>query len=836
MKGLLSANLKAHGKRYTATAVAIMLATTFIMLCFGVAGGFAYSMKQSVAAEVDGAQGVVTNLPVDSDTDDKPTRVLQALRDDPELDAVQPIYAQVWTMLTPEKSGNGNTVAVVRFDEARPEPFGQVDLVKGKLPQKAGEITLTETDAATLSVDVGDTVYQDEFSEDGTNVDRRPFKIVGISKTPNGLSMPATYVASGKMTEMFPDAQPSSILFTAKKMNDEKAAAHVDSVVSKFGIKDSVKTNREYVQSMMKDVSAALASMLVVVLVFPGIAAITAIIVISTTFQVMLAQRQRELALLRSIGADSNQIRRLMLRENLMVGLISSVLGIILGVIVAVLVNKNTDLAPTFASALKAIPWWGYVATIVSGIIITLAAGLRPALRASRLSPMVALQPVESQQLAQKRRTTRLVTGAVVTTIGAAVLAVTILNKGFGAESQQFGLAFLGGMISFFGILILMTWLLPHITRGVGALLGRKSITMQVAGENTWRNPARTGATGTALILGLTLVVMMMVGAQSMQTTITTEIDQKRPIDLTVQVGEPRELTPDEVQKVKNVPNIEQVIEVPGFVFENEGEPTTVFEGRELSGVAHSPMMAPKTGTIDVNSWMWDKDVKTMEFNANGQSFKFDTKVARTEALTLAPQDYKAMRDALGDEAVDTSMLYIRVTDDLGMAKVAETITDIRSAVTDAVVGGSAQERALMMTTIKSMLIATIVMLGVSVVVALVGVANTLALSVVERRRENGLLRALGMTRGNIRAMITWETVLIGGLSVAIGVGLGIGFGILGVEAMPFGADVNRVIAIPWGQVIAAAAVAIGAALLASILPARSAAKVPPVEALASIE
>ena len=99
-------------------------------------------MKQSVAAEVDGAQGVVTNLPVDSDTDDKPTRVLQALRDDPELDAVQPIYTGVWTMLTPEKSGNGNTATVVRFDEARPEPFGQVDLVKGKLSQKQAKSRL----------------------------------------------------------------------------------------------------------------------------------------------------------------------------------------------------------------------------------------------------------------------------------------------------------------------------------------------------------------------------------------------------------------------------------------------------------------------------------------------------------------------------------------------------------------------------------------------------------------------------------------------------------------------------------------------------------------------
>ena len=837
MKGLLSANLRAHGKRYTATSIAILLATTFILLCFGVAGGFAYSMKMSVAAEVDGAQGVVTEILMDSDEADTGTKALEALRNDPKIDYVEPLYSGNWRVLKPEQDGEASTIAAMRFDEIRPEPFKQVKLIDGRLPEKTGEITLSEADANTLSATIGDTVYEEVYAwMDDSGVEAQSFKVVGITETPTGLSLPTSFVPHGKITELFPGTQPDAILFATKGMSDKQASEHVKDVVKEFDLADSVKTNDEYVKDQMSQVSASLASMLVVVLVFPGIAAITAIIVISTTFQVMLTQRQRELALLRSIGADSKQIRRLMLKENLLVGLISSALGIVLGTVLAVIVNKGSELTPTNLAAFEAIPWWGYVATLISGLIITLAAGLRPALRASRLSPMVALQPVESQQVAQKRRTARMVTGIVVTLVGVIILAITFLSDGFGDNEGLFFFAFLGGAISFFGVLTLMTWLLPYITRGVGNLFGRKSITMQVAGENTWRNPARTGATGTALILGLTLVVMMMVGARSMQTTVTTEIDQKRPIDVTVQMRQPRQLSEEELKKISSVENVAQVIEVPSFIFENEGEVYTINEGRELSGVAHSPLMAPKRGTIAVNGWLWDEDVKTMSFTVDGKTFEFATEVAPTEALTLSPDDFKALRDALGDQAVDSTVLYIRIADDLGTTEVDKVNSDIRAVANDVLLGGSAKERAMMMTSIKSLLIATVVMLGVSIVVALVGVANTLALSVSERRRENGLLRALGMTRGNIRAMITWETLLIGGMSVLIGIALGIGYGILGLEAIPFGEDVNRVIAIPWGQVALAAAIAIGSALLASILPARSAAKVPPVEALAAIE
>ncbi|MDO5049382.1 MAG: FtsX-like permease family protein [Actinomycetaceae bacterium] len=834
MKGLLAANLKAHGRRYTATGIAIMLATTFIMLCFGVAGGFSYSMRTSIASEIEGAQGAIETSYTDTNQDGN--KVFEALQNDPNIESVEPIYYQAWVYVVKEGTETGSGL---RLDELYQKPYRQPELKEGKLPEKSGEIVLTEDQASTLNVQIGSTLVEDHVVMGGEGTSEpATFTVVGIEKTTAGMSMPSATVADGEITNLWPQMQPDILLYRANGMNDKAAATYVKDMLDDANLNVvKVQTSSEYIEAQMNLVASGLAGMLAVVLIFPGIAAVTAIIVISTTFQVMLTQRQRELALLRSIGADSSQIRRLMLKENVMIGLLASLAGLVAGSLLAAGVNVFSELTPSYLAGIAAIPWWGYVATIVTGVLITLVAGLRPALRASRLSPMVALQPVESNQLAEKRRIARLVTGLVVTLAGGAILVATMTSEDFGAEVAQFGFAFIGSAISFIGVLIFMSWLLPYITRGVGKLFGVRSVTMQMAGENTWRNPGRTGATGAALVLGLTLVVMMMVGASSMQKTMATEIDTNRPIDIAVTMTAPRQMTEQEIKDVRSVKNIEQVIEVDVFAFDNEGEPVRINKGTELSGVAHTPITTPKPGTIAVNGWLWVEGQDKVTFEVGDQTFEFEPVLARTEAYTLAPEDYDKMRDALGDQAIDTTVLYARVTEDLSMSDVNDMTNDIQSKVPDTVVGGSALERAFMMAMINGMLIATVVMLGVSIVVALVGVANTLALSVVERRRENGLLRALGMTRGNIRSMITWETLLITVIAVLIGVGLGIGYGIIGIKAMPFGElGIDRLIVIPWLQVIPAAAVAVLAALVASILPARSASKATPVEALAAIE
>lgn len=842
MKGLLRANMKAHGARYRGTAIAVALATAFILAAFGLTGAVQYSAQRSVAQEVTGAEGVVANIyprGTEDRADELGNRILEQIKDDPKLH-VEPIYQTRDELHVP---GRSETQFIV-LGQVKPEPFGNQEVKEGSLPTKAGEIALPEFVQLNGKPAIGDTV-----SFTGVEGD---FKITGFLKQSNGITFgPMGVVASGQIPKIDEYAILTSIIFASDSMSGSEVTEYVRGEISKmsgdfsdFSVENDVVTAHKYVEQQMEGIAEGMSGMLAVALIFPGIAAITAIIVISTTFQVMLAQRKRELALLRAIGADAGQIRRLMIRENLLVGLISSLIGLVLGVGVSVLVNKLMHITSTYLDAFLAIPLWGYIAALIIGVLMTLIAGIRPAMQAGSLSPMVALAPVDSDKVEKSKRLARLITGLVVTIIGAAIIALTVMNKDFGVEPAQFGIAFIGGAVSFIGVLILLTWLVPYITRGFGKLFARSSITVEMAGENTWRNPARTGATGTALTLGVTLVVMMMVGATSVENSILSEIDTKRPIDFVIST-DGSEITNAERQRVQDMKHVEQVIESKSFIVEGESidpdafedEPTQLqfIEGRDLSGIAHSPILPPKDGTIGVNGWLWDES-ETLTFENEGKSLTLDAEVARTPFYTVSPTDYEALRELYGERATDTSVLYIRIEEGLSIGDVSELSSNLTSAVEGGMASGSAEERAAMVMMIRTMLISTIVMLAVSVVVALVGVTNTLALSVVERRRENAMLRALGMTKAGIRKMIRWETLLIAGVSIVIGVALGIGFGAFGVSALPIEGEFTRHIIVPWAQVGGAVAIALIAALLASILPARQAAKASPIEALADIQ
>ncbi|MDO5035183.1 MAG: FtsX-like permease family protein [Actinomycetaceae bacterium] len=838
MKGLLTANLKAHGARYRATAIAVALATAFILTAFGLTGAIEYSARMSVASEVSGAQGIVYDIPresTDNPADKTGNIILNKLEEDPAVE-VETIYyeSEHYTTAT---SAEGGYLGIA---EVRSEPFHNPKVVEGKMPSAPGEIAIPDFAKNNLKVKLGDELTAEYAGE--------KFKLVGTLEVANGLSfMPSALVAKGEIQKLYPDAVPSSLLFRVDGKNDAEAVKHVQALIASAGVdfneEEFVHSADEYVELQMEDIAEGMSSLILTALVFPGIAAATAIIVISTTFQVMLAQRKRELALLRAIGADSRQIRSLMIRENLLVGLLSSVIGIVIGAVAATLINKLSSITPTYMDSFLAIPLWGYVSALAIGVLITLIAGIRPALQAGSLSPMVALAPVESEAVQKNKRFVRLGLGIAITVLGGAITTLAVMSEDFGIEVQEFGIAFLGGLVTFVGALTLLTWLVPYITRGVGKLVGKGSVTFQMAGENTWRNPARTGATGTALILGVTLVTMMMVGAKSVESSILTEIDQKRPIDFVISTDAGRPLTDSEIAGIRETEGVEQVVESRAFYVAPTENPVDgempfmelkFIEGKELSGVAHSPVVSPEVGKIGVNGWLYDPEVKTLTFGPEGRTRTFQTEVARTPDYTLATSDFEALRDIYGEEATDTSVLYVRIKDDLSISQVIELTSTISEQVEMPFVEGSAGERAAMLLAIRSMLIATIVMLAVSVLVALVGVTNTLALSVVERKRENAMLRALGMTKGDLRRMITWETVLMAGISIVIGSALGIGFGALGLAALPL-EGVNRMLIIPWGQVGAAALIALIAALLASIMPARQAAKASPVGALADV-
>jgi putative ABC transport system permease protein len=178
--------------------------------------------------------------------------------------------------------------------------------------------------------------------------------------------------------------------------------------------------------------------------------------------------------------------------------------------------------------------------------------------------------------------------------------------------------------------------------------------------------------------------------------------------------------------------------------------------------------------------------------------------------------------------------VWLRLDDGVDQADVVDEVTDVAgSLVPTASVSGLASERAALDEVVDVLLLVVTGLLGVAVLIALIGVGNTLALSVVERRQENGLLRALGLTRGQVRGLLAWEATLVAGVAAVLGVLLGAGYGLIGVASV-LGEQGDVVLSFPWLQVVAIVVVATVAGLVASVLPARRAARTPPVAALAT--
>ncbi|MDO5729224.1 MAG: FtsX-like permease family protein [Actinomycetaceae bacterium] len=830
MKGLLSANVRAHGSRYAATAIAIALATMFILACFGVAGGFQANARNTIVAGVGGSDYVIelsaeSSMMADSGPDlrahyDAVARDIEAL---PEVRAVAYVYNDI-IELKQAKTGHTNFFGL---SETKPEPFENTPTVSGRLPDKPGEVAIDEPTAKSLSLKVGDPVeILSEKEIEGT--------VVGIVESP-ALSFSTVTVASGQINALREYVTPTTILVAAHNGQETAAAPALEKKLDELDVdRVGVTPTDTYIDSQIDKFSKELSAVLGIILIFPALAAITAIIVISTTFQVLLAQRQRELALLRSIGADAGQVRTLLIKENFLVGTVSSLIGIGIGVVIAGLVNNAAKLTHSFAEGVEAVPMWAYPATVAFGLFITLAAGMRPAIRAARVSPMRALNPNDPESTARKKRLGRLIVGLAVTLGGVGIMAFAMTRPKFGMDPIPFLIAFLGGIITFIGVLILMTWAMPYVTQALGNILGARGLTFKLAGENTWRNPARTGATATALILGLTLVVMMMVGARSIEHSAKTELDERRPIDLTITAID-GEVNADQVNRLKQIRGVEDTLTVRGINVLVDGEPEVIAEATDLSAIARADVAMPGDGQVGV----WVGSVGAVDNSINvdvgNQSFRYTFFDSRTPIFTLSATTFEELEAASGAPAQDR-VVFLKLQDDLTMSDVNYVVTESQSIIPHAKVSGGATERAGITSLIDGLLIGVLVMLGVSIVVALVGVANTLALSVVERKRENALMRALGLTRGGLRGLLSAEAFVIAVSSIAVGIALGIGFGWFGVQAMPMGEEIGRRLLIPWPEVGLAALVALSAALLASIIPGHLAAKATPVEALAGAE
>jgi len=580
-----------------------------------------------------------------------------------------------------------------------------------------------------------------------------------------------------------------------------------------------------------------------ILLGFGLVAVFVSIFIIYNTFAIVMSQRSRELALLRTVGAGPSQIRRSVMGEALAVGVLASVGGIAGGILVA------KGIAALFGAIGVHLTAWPLILAprtlIVAGTIgvgVTMLAAIGPARRASTVPPVAVLNGLAEAKAVGSR--TRKVVGVGLFVAG--VSAGTAGLAGVGSTSATVaGLAF-GAVGIFLGVTLLSPLAVGFVTNVFGLPLRRiTGVAGRLAQKNAARNPRRTATTAAALMIGLALVTTALVVGQSVKSTIgsTFSKDAKADYYLTDELDEvqfPAALATeiraaDSVAAATGFTNLEaridgSVTDAVGFDF---GQIDNVLDLHVQQGGFDSNVANPVVVSVDKAAATGTVvgDVLPIDF-ANGsrvdatvvglfddqavltQNYLLDNSVLAAAGVTPAPE-WVAVSIADGASPANVDKLVAGLSDEFPYASV-ETATEFSQRIE-----GKIDKVLTMMN----------VMVALAVIIALIGIANTLALSVFERTRELGLVRAVGMTRRQLRRMVRFEAALVATFGATLGVGLGLlfGFGVVGALPAAFASELS----IPILQIVVLMVVAAAAGVAAAWMPARRAGRLDVLDAIA---
>jgi putative ABC transport system permease protein len=581
--------------------------------------------------------------------------------------------------------------------------------------------------------------------------------------------------------------------------------------------------------------------------VFAGIALFVAMFSIANTFAIIVAQRTRESALLRAIGASRRQVLWSVVAEALAVGVVASLAGLGGGVGIAI------GLKALFKGFGFPLPTSGLVLTGASaavsvgvGVAVTLVAGVVPALRASRVAPLAALREVAAEPPGTSRA--RVVAGAVLALAGIAVTLFGVLGGG-GATTQLTGT---GSVLLIVGAVVLGPAAARPASRLIGAPLERlRGITGALARQNAMRNPRRTSGAAMALLIGVAVVTLFTVVTASIQASIRQTVSQSFGGDLAVVssgfggANTPR-LDPRLAGQVGKLPEVSRAVGVGAgnALVDGSRQEVTVADPAGLQGVVDLRVKAGSIGDLSGPKFAVASSVADDRGWRLGQSVPFRFADGATEGLTLGAiyqgedgsvvGNYLLPRDQWlphAPAAADrTVLIALRPGTSLEAGRAA--VERVVAAYGRPEVQDRAQYADSLASVIGPGVSVVYVLLVLAIVIALIGIANTLSLSIHERTRELGLLRAVGETRGQVRAMVRWESVIVALFGTVGGLALGAFLGWALVEASA--SDGTGTFAAPPPQLAVILLVGAIAGVLAGLRPARRAARLNLLAAIAS--
>lgn len=863
--------VRMHARRFIAVGLAVMLAVGFLTATLTVNATTTASLKASLGESYSAADLVLTPKPAAEDAITQQTLEAAA-----QMEQVDEAYGQLQAY-TGFQSGleSGNAM----LTNVAPEALETSDLVTGHLPGQPGEVTVDKGTADEYGLAVGDQLTlitggagsgggaaagegaagegaagegaaagQGTAAKDDAGAQLTVSGITEPPSNPRAAAQPQ-FQATTEQVRDIGGAMLESIQLSLAQGTDPQAAAQA--VEGELGDQPVVvRTASEQVVADVATLTGGSDQLTIILLAFAIIAVLVSGLVIANTFSVLLAQRTRELALLRCVGAGRAQIRRSVLMEAFIVALVSSALGVLLAVGVMFGLVSLAQSLPASGFATLAVPPSAVIIGMVVGILMTLAAALAPARSATAVAPLAALRPADDLSITNKRGKVRLGIGLFLLVSGSVLLVA-------GAMWSHLLIAVPGGALAFLGFLLCSTLFVPKVVSAFGRLAAPLGVPGKLAAVNSVRNPSRTSTTAAALLIGVTLVTMMMTGAETAKYTFDDKLDERYPVDMSISGPSTNgALDSNLAISAERVDGVAEAVFLPvaGTIKDGavaEGEDTGISAGGAVGGPKQAQLPGGPVYAIDpadAPDVLNDEDIEVTDSSiimpsgttketvtVVGENGKVSLDVVASDTDNMTPLVSPAVLEKLGGPD-SGGMPQIWLSVESGMN--SGGLMDLRSEVADVVgvddfqVSGAVVERAMFNQIIDVLLLVVTALLGVAVLIALIGVANTLSLSVLERTRESSLLRALGLTRGQLRMMLAVEAVLIAGVAALIGIGLGTAFGWLGAQSA-LGLFATVTPQLPWLQVAGVLAVAIAAGLLASVVPARRAARLSPVEGLA---
>lgn len=843
-------NLANNKLRLSLTALAIVLGVGFVVASFVLRDGLKDSFA-SLSEEIVGQ----TDLAVTS-ADDQPDLNQSNLETVRGLPGISSAKGSVFgdDNLIQVVLDDGTTIPVqgppqIGFSWTDDPALNSNPIASGRAPQDLGEWIVDIDAAETHNLQLGDTY---EFV---TPAGKRSGELVGTftfgaDNTTNGATLYSFTVPTLRDYLELDDDYLTSIEISVD------GNAEVEDVQEAVSTALGNPANTDFsADTMPDDVSVVVenqASLIAntqeqfnvgvdifggVLLGFALISLFVSVFIIANTFSIVTSQRVRELGLLRAIGATPGQIRASVLVESLMIGIFASALGLLAGVLLALTMAQLLELAgiplPPFDVVLS--PTTTIVAMTI-GTVVTVVSALVPAFAASRTSPIAAISGTSSYT---GRALVRYLLGGAAVLVGMGLVALGLVTGG-DAVVEILTLLGSGAAVLFIGITMLSPLVASRICRTLGAPFTRfLGVPGELATENAARNPRRTATTAAALMIGLSLVSMALVVGESFKGELNRVLTSNIQADYIVSganVDVPAEVvtvlddepTLDAVNAVRidqvdltNVPVDDQTEDpyqaqlstldlsrIDGLL--NLGVAEGSLDGLDLDEAALLEDTAEELGlglgdTVSVK--LLDASVADLKVTA-----------IFTESLVAGTVVVSPERFETASETTGASYIAAKRGADVDVADSDAAFAAYADEYPSFSFESSAEFRESLSSQIDTTLNLLTALLGLAIFIALLGISNTLALSVFERTREIGLLRAVGMSRRQLRRMIRLEASLISGLGAFLGAAIGISLGAVGVLAIP-DTFVSQ-LTVPWAQIAVLVAVGSLAGLLAAILPA----------------